>query len=469
MKEKSINDRLLEICAYHGKSIQAFRALIPDSLGESSTTVFNLINELHLDNKNMYENAHTRVLAAVLRYDQRFLDSFLARCGVQHSHIRINGKIEVDVERQYTKEGNDWVVGKKRVEQQNSNNCRPDCLVWKRGQFAVIIENKINGAPETDKQIDHYIEAISGEKDIKLRNNDYIWVIYLGGDSEDMPSQKSLSLKNTLYVKGSGDNRRAGKHLRLVSYKNTIIPWLEEDVLPICPFGLSSLTGGLLVYIDYLKKRFTNSSSDEIRFFDSKKVVDFFRDVERESKDPFYKLYKDAKDYIDIANEDDENYIFFKALKHFYLNHHFRFHDQKHNKNWTISASGSLVYVWKNNWNTNLTKSHSIADLYFKLYPYQIDTFMLDPAKFKLSVHCSLEFKEYKGKDEKLIKYLKDNGINIGDGEHMFDKAKQIKGHKLILDQDGKFFDSFVKDDAIKNLCSRIDELLIKYYSGIDQ
>ncbi len=38
---------------------------------------FNLIKELHLTNKKMYENAHTRVLAALLKYNGgEFLKSF---------------------------------------------------------------------------------------------------------------------------------------------------------------------------------------------------------------------------------------------------------------------------------------------------------------------------------------------------------------------------------------------------------
>lgn len=461
MTQEEVKNRISQIRKKNINSIDKFRPLFPKVSEAKQPVVFNLISELHLDNKNMFENAHTRVLAAILRYDNRFLESFLERCGIKHSHIRINGEINVDVERQYTKKGDRWIRSASRIEKESTNNCRPDCLVWKEDQFAIIIENKINGAPETKHQVDNYIQAISGGNDIKLKDNYYIWVIYLGGDTEDMPSSESLSDAGSLFVRGEDENRRAGKHLSLVSYKNVVIPWLEEDVLPICPYGMTSLTGGLLVYIDYLKKRFEDSSSEEKTYYDSKDVVGFFRRVEGETDTPLYKLYNDAKDYVSIVDESDEDAIYFKALKHYYLNHHFRFKDQSLYKTWTISAAGSLVYVWKNSWSAIQVKSHSICDLFLELYPYQIDTYQSDPAKFERSKKTITISLKYKGKDERLKKSLEEGGITIGD--HVFNKAAQKRGDKINLGQEGFFFDSFVNDPTIKELCKKIDNLLKKY------
>ena len=223
---------------------------------------FNLIEELHIDSynkqKRMFENAHTRVLGALLGYNNNcFLWSFLERCDISINKNRAKTKgINVDIERQYQKENGTWTKKQLNDQQEKTDSlCRPDCLIWKNGTFAIIIENKINGARETPKQVNNYIEAVSSDHEIwgtnipenVLKN---IWVIYLGGDSEDMPSENSLSLNNPLFLK---KNKEAGKHLSLISYKHYILPWLEEDVLPNCPFGMTGMTGGLLVYIDYLK------------------------------------------------------------------------------------------------------------------------------------------------------------------------------------------------------------------------
>ena len=409
----------------------------------------------------MYENAHTRVLAAILRFDNRFLKSFLERCGIKHTHIRINGNIDIDVERQYTKKGDKWYLEPSKNKEENTTNCRPDCLIWKGDQFAIIIENKINGAPETENQVDNYINAISDRNDIKLKDNYFIWVIYLGGDTEDMPSSYSLHESGPLFVRGVDDSRHAGSHLRLVSYKNVIIPWLEEDVLPICPYGMSNLTGGLLVYIDYLKKRFENSSSEEKVYYDSTDVVGFFRTIEESLKNPFPKLYNDAKDFVSLAEENDQALFFFKALKHYYLNHHFRFSDKGLYKNWTIYTAGSNVYVWKNSWNNNQVTSHFICDLFFELYAYQINSFMSNPAGFKESkqvVTCGLRFK---GNDDSLKNYLINKGVMIGD--HVFNKEAQMKERRQLCLKDDSFFDSFVQDPTIKELCKKIDALLKEY------
>ena len=303
-----------------------------------SPASFNLIEKLHIDSfnkqKRMFENAHTRVLGALLVFNNNiFLWSFLERCNISIKNRAKKKTINVSIERQYQKENGTWA--KKQLNDQKEkpdNLCRPDCLIWKEGTFAIIIENKINGASETPRQVNNYIEAVSSDHEIWGDNNrpedvlKNIWVIYLGGDSEDMPSDNSLSLNNLnnpLFLK---TNKEAGKHLSLISYKNYILPWLEEDVLPNCPFGMTGMTGGLLVYIDYLKSRFENIVSKDNLLWGSDDVVGFIEDNGGCS----YDEYKAISSYIGKTEDGskDDYLDLFKAIRHYYLNNHFRFINQ---------------------------------------------------------------------------------------------------------------------------------------------
>ena len=460
--------------------IKAFEKLFKDKAKQpkrnpkANSHQFNLIQELHIDNKSMYENAHTRVLGAILKYNNmQFLHSFLERC-CGNIYVQ-KTKVEVAVERQYEKGVNGvWQQKKPSGQPEGLNRCRPDCLVWKKDHFAVIIENKINGAGETPHQVDNYIEAIFGDKEIFPtqceENKNKIWVIYLGGDTAEMPSDNSLSTTDKLFLHNdSQGNRGPGKHLSLVSYKDVIIPWLEEDVLPECPFGMTGLTGGVMVYIDYLKNRFEDNLSEEEKIYNSPKVVELFQSkIEGKLKPFYYERYNAISDYLAENYEDqeknDKSFGFFKALRHYYLNHYFRFSNPRNNVRWVIRTTGAFVHVWEKTWERIQDKPHPTCDLYFELYPYQIDNYISNPEDFiakKRAVTCCLI---YKGKDnqfkEKMNQHLKSKGFpEIG--EFVFNKNAQKKGTTLIL-ENGVFFDSFVKDETIRNICGIIECVLKK-------
>lgn len=468
---KKINSKNLieEICNKCGKEISEFEKLLkakrPKARSKTSCPSFNLIQELHIDNKKIYENGHTRILGAILKYNQQFLHSFLEWCC---GNINVQKKnVEVEIERQYEKGDNGvWQKGNSG-KREGLNCCRPDCLIWKKDRFAVVIENKINGASETPRQVDNYIEAISCDQEIFSsqceENKKIIWVIYLGGDTAEMPSNISLNNAGKLFlIKDNNDkNREPGKHLCLVSYKDVIIPWLEEDVLPKCPFGMTGLTGGLMVYIDYLKHRFEDNSSEEEKIYNSSDIIQLFKEVDNKIKPFYYEKYIAVSNYLvdkrDNEKEDKE-YSFFKALRYYYLNHHFCFKDTQLNEKWMIRTTGAFVHVWKKEWERIQNKPHSTCDLYFQLYPYQIDNYMSNPEVFKKkkrAVTCCLY---YKGKNDNLIKNLNQK-LKTGHfseiGNYIFNK----KGSTLTFTS-GSFFDSFVADDTIIQIYNIIDEAI---------
>ena len=414
---------------------------------------FNLISEFHLDNKKMYENAHTRVLVAILKYDTRFLSSLLLRCGIKQyiSEKRIN----IEAECQFSKNSGRWTKTKTWFDKEDESHCRPDGLIWKEGKFAIIIENKINSAPETKHQIDNYISAVKDEFKVKEES---IWVVYLGGDSVDVPSETSLSIYGKPFLKESRKmNRQAGKHLCLESYKDDILPWLEEDVLPNCPYGMTGLTGGILVYIDYLKKRFWDKDTEENRFYDSEEVIKFFNNMEDDS--PYYIRYMDAHAYIGLAPENDPSLSFFKALKHYYLHYHFRFeNDLQLNETWAIRAVGSYVYVWKKSWERIQIKQRPTCDLFFELFPYQVDQYKANLVSHKgnnNAITCRLG---YKSNDTRLATSLKQEGVIIN--EHIYSKKT---GKILTLDGKSPFFEQLVTDPALLDQCEKIEKAIKNY------
>lgn len=436
-------------------------------------TSFNLIQKLHIENKDVYENAHTRVLAGIFEYDAAFFESFLRRCGSYKGYVAKNQKkISVEVERQYIWDEleNGWNPPKKGNTEESDFNgksakkkrriCRPDCLIWNKDQFAIVIENKINGACETEHQLDNYLQAVSNDPDIftqpAKKNN--IWIVYLGGDGVEMPSRRSLSDnagKHYVIIDDEDPSirRTEGIRLSLATYKDEIIPWLEEDVLPRCPYGDQGITGGLLVYIDYLKKRF----SDDDSFYDSKEVVQIFQ--ESSCLAPFCESFSEANRILGQQSPDVHyNLSFLQALKHYYLNHFFRFKNPDSHDKWTIRTNGHTIQVWKKSWEKSNKRQLSICDLFFEMYPYQVERLLVENQRAQ-TFTCRLI---YKGSDEGLRARI-DKGLQQNDctktGDYIYNKSSH-KDKAFKPNLKNGFFDSFIIEPIITSMCSAIEKVM---------
>lgn len=86
-------------------------------------------------------------------------------------------------------------------------------LCLKSENFCIIIENKINKAPEQEEQIQRYYELMQHE----YSKND-IYVMYLNRDDGSRPSEFSLPI---------GTYKSLGKRFKVFSYKNDILKWLN--------------------------------------------------------------------------------------------------------------------------------------------------------------------------------------------------------------------------------------------------
>ncbi len=205
--EKYLKSIVNDICSYLTKTQRS----LPYNL--------NVIDELHHAN----ENAHSRILCKLLQYQDvnnqyTILKSFIRFVSLMNSSF---GSIEIN-EPIITQE-------EKRID------------LWIRDKdYAIIIENKVEGAGDQERQIERYIEKT---KEYSEYNDNNIYVIYLPANNH-LPSDQSWGKYKDKYIENN--------NFVNLSFQN-IIPWLKDEVLPYCPIREEILVSGIRQYIDYLE------------------------------------------------------------------------------------------------------------------------------------------------------------------------------------------------------------------------
>lgn len=258
-----------------------------------------------LDDLSTNENAHSKLLIRLLQY-QPALKDFLTFVN-KNSNTTFYFNID---------KINKPVLTFERM--------RIDGLIRESNKYAIIIENKIHGAREQDRQIERYINKC---KEIGFKV-DQIYILYLTRNQEDDPSEQTW-----------GDYKQEDFHLRYskLSYKSEILPWLEGYLIKLsCKEQL--IKSAIIQYIDHLKHMFNNkeifSNMDaELRKFLSKElklsednvenidvINEKIKDV-NELKDQLTALvaatkedlFKEWKNNIDKKFNFEENKIFYKS------------------------------------------------------------------------------------------------------------------------------------------------------------
>lgn len=211
---------------------------------------FNVIDELHIN-----ENGHSRVLAKLLQYRSG------GRYPILESFIELlRGRCQREV---------NIVVEKPDIS--NERN-RIDALVVEHGKYAVIIENKIYWANDQEKQIDRYVNFVKGygfEKDDSgvLKN---VFVVYLTQDGTKEVTHESFDqARKSLGWKSDEDK---GQFIPL-NYKDDILPWLRDVVLPNCTLKEDILSSGIRQYVDFLEGMFCIRQSQVVLFNNMKDLV----------------------------------------------------------------------------------------------------------------------------------------------------------------------------------------------------
>ena len=188
----------------------------------------NVIDELHAG-----ENAHSRILRMLLQYScsgtfpvyKSFIGLIKKRC---NSNVILN---DIDCCRPT------FVNEEGRIDLLIKDSCPI--------KFAIIIENKVCGATDQDKQIQRYIEKAEGDN----VDTNRIFVIYLTKDGSKDVLDYSLTVEAKKKLGITEDS--SGRFIRL-DYMNHILPWLQNDVCPTIPEEEDILMSSVRLYIDYL-------------------------------------------------------------------------------------------------------------------------------------------------------------------------------------------------------------------------
>lgn len=115
-------------------------------------------------------------------------------------------------------------------------------LTIKGNTFFLIIENKINGACEQQKQIDRYVRIAQQTYPSKQ-----IYVLYLGGETNIFPSENSMSL---------GIQRLINDRIICRNYKDDIIKWIALSYKQVEFKDQPFLKSTLLLYKTYLENKY---------------------------------------------------------------------------------------------------------------------------------------------------------------------------------------------------------------------
>lgn len=228
-----------------------------------------------LDEIGVNENGHSRIFAKILLYTEdnisypileRFISKFF-------SDQEIN------------------TYKFKNVEIQNERH-RIDILIT-MDKFAVIIENKINGAGDQDNQINRYIEKIESTGGVSFEN---IYVLYLTNSGWE-PEENSFSKEN---------RSKLGKRYKSINYKDDIYLFLKEEVKTFLQennnISKKYLIETVIVqYIDYLEGQFFKREGEEKMNKALKNVIE--KEFKfNEIQDNLAKL-KEVEEYLDTLKD----------------------------------------------------------------------------------------------------------------------------------------------------------------------
>ncbi|MDD2489612.1 MAG: PD-(D/E)XK nuclease family protein [Bacteroidales bacterium] len=219
----------------------------------------NIIDELHAD-----ENAHSRILMKLLQFNEDMsfpiLDSLLKELG-------INETILTPI---FTSDASD----------------RIDLLI-KDEKYAIIVENKIHDALDQENQLNRYI------KEVERKGFDSFYIIYLTKDGHE-PTNGSLSEEKKRKLNTDG-------RFYSLSYKDNILPWMEERILPLCRIKEENLTTALKQYIDHLKGLFLERKIDkELNETMKKHIIEELKLENISSEDKIKRLHKFMTEISDL-------------------------------------------------------------------------------------------------------------------------------------------------------------------------
>lgn len=211
---------VMELVAEVRRCIEQNRHLLPYHL--------NIIDELHIN-----ENSHSRILCKLLQYKSQLgeyvvLKSLLAYIAEQNNEYR------------------SIYIKSPLITQEQ---CRIDLWVRDRaGGYAIIFENKIYNATDQEAQLSRYIDCTKANG----FTDEQIFVVYLSQQGSE-PAEQSWGTYKSEYEQ---------RYINL-SFRDDILPWLKEYIVPILPDKDHLLRCAVEQYLDYLEGIFSLRTIDK--------------------------------------------------------------------------------------------------------------------------------------------------------------------------------------------------------------
>lgn len=181
----------------------------------NSPFIIDLLDDA-LRSERLKETAHSRILYRILHDEnmqRRFVEYFLpsVNCSAASFQIPYPDRHRID-------------------------------LTIKSDNFFLIIENKVNDAPEQPNQINKYVRIAQ-----QTYPDEEIYVLYLGGSENIYPSEDSLPMSVRQLL---------GDRLICKNYKDDIVPWIESVYEQIDFSEQPYLKSTLLSYKTYLQNKY---------------------------------------------------------------------------------------------------------------------------------------------------------------------------------------------------------------------
>ena len=303
-------------------------------------TASNLVDEFYkeyeskngqfllFDLANANENANTKVLKHLLQYNRcQFLKPFLDRIGLP----KPNGSVSItDQEKAIGPKATGFID-----------------LYIQYDDVHIIIENKIYGAGDSERQLARYVATVNGvsDKDFdawyanpSVCKNTH--VVYLTADGTKEPSADSMPEKLKTLIT-----------YYTINYNDDILPWLEEDVMPNIPYADDGMMiAGVRQYIAFLKQLFTEESS---------KVVDaFVEGLKGNDVDNYVSLLRAGNPRFDY------DLSFLRSLRRQLRARAEAIFSGDVEGEWVLHFTPSFIILYKNSWARLDTRKYSIPSLY---------------------------------------------------------------------------------------------------------
>lgn len=248
-----------------------------DSLAKKLPYHINVIDELHVN-----ENANSRILAALLQYNEggdftvlkSFVDFFMNDQNIEISQPTIT-----------------------------SENLRIDLLVREPRKYAIIFENKIYGAVLQKNQIARYIQKMRNEG---FKDNQ-IHVVFLPPTEEYIANECSWKEPSKVCETCDCNNcNNENKSLRedfldrftVVTFREGIIEWLKEAVIPNCRQKEVYLYTAATQYLDYLEGYFDLRTNNKTMNMELQKIISEKLELEGKENEQQLDILKKKMDEI---------------------------------------------------------------------------------------------------------------------------------------------------------------------------